>query len=167
MKPIDPTKPIPPQVTTMWDSWGARLDRDEDNQDNWHYDDVLPRAEDWPYLRKLGPYYTAPPLDWTWTDNIQPETDYYARIERVHYPYTEIVGMCRSSKDGGSLVFEDGSVAARHNDIVQDSFPLVPTDRLSLPATVVLDIILKTDGLDDVKFDLLAVIKETYDRYGR
>lgn len=65
------------------------------------------------------------------------------------------------------MVFEDGSQADRHNDIVRDAFPIVPTDRLSLPATVALDLILKTRGLDEIKSDLLAAIKEIYDGYGR
>jgi hypothetical protein len=167
MKQVDPTKPVPMSVTTMWDARGVRFDHDEDDPDMWWYDLLFRNVEDWPYLRKLGPYYTAPPQDWTWTENIQPETDYYARTERVHPPYREIVGVCRSSNDGESLAFEDGSIADRHNDIVRDSFPIVPTDRLSLPATVVLDLILKTDGLDDIKSDLLADIRETYKEYER
>lgn len=167
MKPIDPTKPVPSQVTTMWDSRGVRFDRDEDDTEMWWYDTMFRNVEDWPYLRKLGPYYTAPPQDWTWTENIRPEMDYYARTQRVHHPYKEISGVCRSTKDSPSLVFEDGSIADRHNDIVRDSFPIVPTDRLSLPATVVLDLILKTDGLDDIKSDLLREMKKIYDDYGR
>lgn len=167
MKPIDSTKPVPSRITTLWDAHGVRFDRDEKNPDRWWYDILYPASEGWPHLRKLGPFYTAPPQDWTWTENIRPEADYYARTERVHPPYKKISGVCRSSKDGESLVFEDGSIADRHNDIVRDSFPLVPTDRLSLPATVVLDLIFKTDGLDDIKSDLLASIKETYDGYGR
>lgn len=167
MKPIDPTKPVPLSVTTLWDARGVRFDRDDDNQDIWHYDVVFHYVDHWPALRKLGPFYTAPPQDWTWAENIRPETDYYARVERDHYPYEEITGVCRSSKDGESLVFEDGYTVDRHNDIIRESLPIVPTDRLSLPATVVLDLLFKTDGLDDIKSDLLASIRETYNGYGR
>lgn len=167
MKPIDPAKPVPPRVTVLWDSRGLRFDRDEKNPDRWWYDILYPTDESWDDLKELGPYYTAPPQDWTWTEGVRPETDYYARTERVHNPYREISGVCRSTGDGESLVFEDGSIADRHNDIVLYSLPIVPTDRLSLPATVVLDLILKTDGLDDIKSNLLAAIKETYDGYGR
>lgn len=151
----------------MWDVRGVRFDRDEDDPEMWWYDILFRYVEDWPYLRKTGPYYTAPPQDWTWAENIKPETDYYARVERVHHPFKTFTGVCRSTEDGESLVFEDGQKADRHNDIVRDAFPIVPTDRLSLPATVVLDLILKTSGLDDIKSDLLAAIKETYNAYGR
>lgn len=139
MKPIDPAKPVPPPVTAMWDERGVRFDRDERNPDGRRYDILCPANERWDGLKELGPCY--------------------ARTERVHCPYKETVGLCRSSKDG--------SVADRHNDIVRDSFSLVPMDRLSLPSTVVLDPILKTDGLDDVKADLLAAIEKTYHGYGR
>ena len=167
MKPIDSTKPGPSLITTLWDAHGVRFDRDERNPNRWWYDILYPASENWFDLKGIGPFYTAPPQDWTWTENIRPGTDYYAHTERVHTPYKEIAGLCRSSKDGDSLVFEDGSIADRHNDIVRDSFPLVPMDRLSLPATVVLDSIIKTEGLDDIKSDLLAAIKKTYDGYGR
>lgn len=167
MKPIDPTKPVPSQVTTMWDSQGVRFDRDEDDTEMWWYDTMFRNVEDWPYLRKLGPYYTAPPQDWTWTENIRPDTDYYAKTERVHHLFKTFTGVCRSTEDGESLVFEDGQRADRHNDIVRDAFSIVPRDRLSLPATVVLDMIFKTAGLDDIKSNLLADLKKTYDGYGR
>lgn len=167
MKPIDPTKPVPSSMTTMWDARGVRFDRDEDDPEMWWYDILFRNVEDWPYLRENGSYYTAPPQDWTWVENIKPGTDYYARVERVHHPFKTLTGVCRSTEDGESLVFEDGSKADRHNDIVRDAFPIVPTDRLSLPATVALDLVFKTSGLDEIKSDLLAAIKETYDGYGR
>lgn len=167
MKPIDPTKPVPSSITTLWDARGVRFDRDEDDPGMWWYDILFRSVEDWPYLRENGSYYTAPPQDWTWAENIKPGTDYYARVERVHHPFKTLTGVCRSTEDGESLVFEDGSKADRHNDIVRDAFPMVPTDRLSLPATVALELILKTSGLDEIKSDLLAAIKETYDGYGR
>lgn len=167
MKPIDPTKPVPLSVTTLWDYNGVRFDRDERDPYKWWYDILYLCVEDWEVLRNHGPYYTAPPQDWTWAENIKSETDYYARVERVHSPFKTIEGVCRSTEDGESLVFEDGSKADRHNDIVRDSFPIVPQDRLSLPATVVLDLVFRTSGLDDIKSDLLAAIKETYDGYGR
>lgn len=167
MKPIDPSKPVPMSVQTMWGFDGVRFDRDEKDTDKWWCDILFPCVEDWADLRNHSPYYASPPQDWTWTENIKPGTDYYAKTERVHSPFKELVGVCRSTTDGESLVFEDGSKADRHNDIVRDSFPIVPRDRLSLPATVVLDLILKTEGLDDIKSDLLAAIKETYNGYGR
>ena len=167
MKPIDPTKPVPLSITTLWDYNGVRFDRDERDPDEWRYDILFLCVENWDALCSRGPYYTAPPQDWTWTENIRPRTYYYAPVERVHHPYEELAGVCRSRKDGESLVFEDGSKADRHNDIVKDAFPIVPADRLSLQATVVLDTIFKTNGLDDIKSDLLKAIKETYDGYWR
>ena len=167
MKPVNTVQPVPPSVLTLWDFNGVRFDRDEDDPDKWWYGILFPCVEDWGSLSNHGPYYTAPPQDWTWTENIKPETDYYARVERVHALFKTFTGVCRSTKDGESLVFEDGSKADRHNDIVRDLFPIVPRDRLSLPATVVLDLVLRTSGLDDLKSDLLAAIKETYDGYGR
>lgn len=167
MKPIDTTKPVPPSVATMWDCRGIRFDRDERDPDEWWYDILFRCVDDWDALSRNGPYYTAPPQDWTWTENIKPETDYYARVERVHHPFKTLTGVCRSTEDGESLVFEDGQKADRHNDIVRDAFSIVPRDRLSLPATVVLDLIFKTAGLDDIKSDLLAELKKTYDGYGR
>ena len=164
MKSIDPNKPVPLSVQTMWDFNGVRFDRDERDTDKWWYDILFPCVEDWDALRNHGPYYTAPPQDCTWTENIKPGTDYYAKTERVHSPFKTLVGVCRSAEDGESLVFEDGSKADRHNDIVREAFTLVPQDRLSLPATVVLDLIYKTDGLDGIKSDLLAAVKETYGR---
>lgn len=150
MKPIDPTKPVPLSVTTLWDDNGVRFDRDERDPYKWWYDILYPCVEDWGALRDIRPYYTAPPQDWTWTENIKPETDYYARVERVHRPFNAFTGVCCSTEDGESLVFEDGSKADRHNDIVRYAF-----------------LISKTSGLGDIKSDLLAAIKETYDGYGR
>ena len=164
MKPIDQNKPVPLSVQTLWDDLGIRYDRDERDPDEWWYDILFPCVEDWDALRDHGPYYTTPPQDWTWTEKIKPGTDYYAKTERVHRPFKTLVGVCRSTTDGDSLVFEDGSKADRHNDIVRDAFPVRPRDRLSLPATVVLNLIYKTDGLDDIKSDLLAAVKETYGR---
>ena len=166
MKPIDPTKPVPPSVATMWDFNGVRFDRDEDDPDMWWYDILFWIVEDWQYLRDTGPYYTAPPQDWTWTENIKPETDYYAETERVHRPFKTSTGVCRSTEDGESLVFEDGSKADRHNDIVRCVFPLAHHDRLSLPTTAVLDLLFKTSGLDATKSDLLAEVKKTYEGPG-
>lgn len=167
MQPIDLTQPVPDGIDVLWDARGVRFDRDGDDPEMWWYDIVFSCAEDWDTLRRQGPYYTAPPQDWTWAENIRPETDYYARIERVHHPFKEIAGVCRSSKDGGSLVFEDGLVADRYNDIVKHAFPIVPTDRLSLPTTVVLDLLFKTQGLDELKEDVIKAAKATYDGYGR
>nr|DAF73068.1 MAG TPA: hypothetical protein [Caudoviricetes sp.] len=135
MKPIDPSKPVPISITTLWDSNGLRFDRDERDPDKWWYDILYPIAESWASLKDLRPYYTAPPQDWTWTENIRPNTSYYAQTERVHSPFWTIAGVCRSTKDGETLVFEDGSKADRHNDIVREAFPVVPCDRLSLLAT--------------------------------
>lgn len=167
MKAIDPAKPVPPTIETLWDFNGIRFDRNAGNPDKWWYDILFPCVEDWDSLRNHGPYYTAPPQDWTWAESIRPETDYYARVERVHAPFKTFTGVCRSTENGESLVFEDGFKADRHNDIVRHAFPIVPTDRLSLPATVVFDLIFKTGGLDDIKSDLCAEIKKTYNGYGR
>ena len=166
MKPIDPTKPVPPSVATIWDYRGIRFDRDERDPDEWWYDLLFRCVDDWDALRRNGPYYTAPPQDWTWTDNIRPDTDYYAETERVHHPFKMLAGVCRSSADGESLVFEDGSKADRHNDIVREAFPLAHHERLSLPTTAVLDLLFKTRGLGETKSDLLSEVKKTYEGPG-
>lgn len=71
--------------------------------------------------------------------------------------------MCRSDETGKALVFEDGVL----DDIVKHAFPIVPTDRLSLPTTVVSDLLFKTRGLDELKADTPKAAKATYDAYGR
>lgn len=166
MKPIDLTKPFPSQVTTMWDARGVRFDRDEDDPEMWRYDILFPCVEDWGCLRSHGPCYTAPPQDWTWPENIKPGADYYAKTERVRHPLKTLAGVCRSTDDGESLVFEDGSKADRHNDIVREAFPLAHHERLSLPTAAVLDLLFKTRGLDETKSDLLSEVKKTYEGPG-
>lgn len=167
MKPVDSRKPVPARVSVLWGSDGTRYDRCADDQYVWRYGEACLFRVSWDRLKDRGPLYTRPPQDWTWPEKIRPETDYYAQIVRVYFPFRTIGGVCRSSEDGESLMFEDGSAAYRRNDIVRHAFPLVPRDRLSIPATVVLDLIFKTEGLDDIKSDLTAAIRETYNEYGR
>jgi hypothetical protein len=76
-------------------------------------------------------------------------------------------GVCRSDKTGTTLVFEDGTTAHYGEGIVKHAFPIVPTDRLSLPTTVVLDLLFKTQGLEELKADVINAAKATYDTYGR
>ena len=165
MQPIDLSKGVPDGVDVLWNEHGVRYDRSASDPDYWTSEFVC--LDEYHVSELRGTYYPEPPHCRTWAELIRPDTDYYAHTERPYSCSKYRKGVCRSDKAGHVLVFEDGTTAHYGEDIVKHAFPTVPADRLSLPATGVFDLLFKTQGLEELKTDVIEAVKATYDTYGR